>query len=1384
MKVSMVKTKQSNLRRAARCFLWISLTAAAVTAADAQIFTFTSCSGVTATVSVSAVFPTTPTVSGGSTTYIYGVAGTFNLTVGGATTTSGNGTATIVFGNPTGLGQLTQITFQSPGTQTLSTVVSGWSVNLEGAGTLLTPGVFPTALPSLGSWTLPWLGAQASSDDYISLTPGVASYYLACSSGGGGGGGGGPTATSPSQALGDPSSLPGACRCPYPINIGTGNMFETAEDYSTGGPNPLTFRRYYNSLAAPTAFTARLGKNWRSNYDRYLNIAASSVIAERADGQQVRFTLNGGVWTPDTDIDLALTDGGFTWTLTDHEDNVETYATSTGLLLTIRARNGFVQTLQYDTNNQLIAVVDSFARQMMFAYSGGLLESVSTPDGLLLTYGFSGSGGSSVLTSVGFSTTPPTSVTYLYENAALPATLTGIVDENGARYLSWSYDSTGRVLTSSLGNGANITTIVYNDTDGSRTATNALGEQELFKFATLQSVPKVIEIDRLASATTTAATSTFSYDSNGYTARSVDWNGNITEYMHDVHGQPISVDEGAGSSQTRITTITYHPTFHLPLQIVTAGLTTNFSYDASGELLTKTLLDTTTSSSPYPTSGQTRTWTYTWSNFLETSVQSPRTDVTSLTKFTYDSIGALTLVTNSFNQTIQVTAHLPGGLPRTIVDPNGVITNLIWDPRHRLLSSTVNTAAGALITQFNYDAAGNLLSTTLPDGSSITNIYDAAHRLTGAADSLGDSIAYTLDALGDRTQIAVLDPSRTQQLQRSGVFDALGRLTQSIGGANQTTSYAYDSNGNVIGITDPLNHATQQSFDSLNRLSLITNPAGGNTAANYDAHNRITSVIDPNKVSTAYTFDGFGDLIQESSPASGTVTYHYDSAGNLSQKLDARGVVSNYSYDALNRLGSISYPGNGAENVAYAYDQSGHGFGVGRITSVTDAAGMLSRSYDERGNVVSETRTLASAALTTSYTYDGASRISSISYPSHWSVAYTRDAVGRITGATATAPGGSPQSLASAVAYEPFGPMKSLTHGNGITEQRSFDPDYRLTQLAAGGSAPVENLTYKYDAANNVLSIGDGITSGNNQTSTYDILNRLTSAAGAYGSLGYTYDANGNRLTESDTPAAADGLGSVTALTYNQSGRLSTVAAGTQPLTQYAYDAFGHRVEKIGSATGTTFYQYDASGRLLEETDGQGNPQVDYVYLNGLPIATIQPSNQKIYFLHDDRLGTPQIATDSTQAVTWSTTYQPFGQIATPPVVVVQDLRLPGQEAEVETGFYHNGFRDYVPAWGRYAESDPIGLAGGTNTYAYVGGNPLRYIDPLGLCNVSTTGDVAPHDNSLGGTLAIPAQEWTAPTTGRPGAAEPQIDYAPGPPPPGAALLQQLWNAYLNLVAP
>jgi RHS repeat-associated protein len=1132
------------------------------------------------------------------------------------------------------------------------------------------------------------------------------------------------------KQLGDGSS-PGKCSCGDPIDVGSGNVYETVSDYRTAGSNQLSFTRYYNSLAGSATFVIALGNNWRSTYDRYLNITSSggvptAVSAERANGQVLTFTENGGNWISDSDVDLQLTQtGASTWTLTDHDDTIETYnvnPSGEGVVTSIQARNGYTQTLQYNSSNQLTSVTDSYNRTLSFAYSGGLLSTVTTPDGLVLTYTYTAAGGGNQLTSVSYSTSPVTSQTYLYENTGLPFGLTGITDEDGTRFATWTYDALGRGLTSQHAGGAGLTTVSYDDTTGNRTVTNALGEQLLYKFTALQNVPKVSEIDRQATSTTAAATETFTYDSNGYTASQIDWNGNLTTYVNNAHGQPTSITEASGTPQARVTTIAYDPTFvHLPDQISTPGLTANFTYDPSGNVLTKTLTDTTNTTAPYSTNGQNRTWTWTWSNFLPASSLAPRTGVSELTQFTYDSSGALIATTNALGQVTKITQRTPGGLPRTIVDPNGVTTNLTYDARLRLLTSTLTTSAGPLTTSYAYDAAGNLLKVTQPDGSAFTNTYDAAHRLIGTADLFTNGIAYTLDANGDRINTAVSNPGGTVTRRHSATFDALGRLLNDIGGVGQTTAYGYDGNGNALTITDPLQRVTQQSFDALNRVAQLVNPAQGNASFSYDPHDRPVSVTDPNGNTTTYTYDGFGDLIQEVSPARGTTVYSYDPDGNLTQKIDARGAIANYIYDALDRVTSTTYPADAAENVTYTYDQAAGGFGIGRLTSVADAVGTLSRTYDERGDVLTELRGSGASAvkLLTKYAYDGAGRIVSITYPSGTAVVYARDSMGRITGVTAQPLGAAnPTTVVSGIAYQPFGPPNALTFGNTVAELRSFDLDYRLTALADAGNNPVQGLTYGYNAANDVLSIADAVTPANSQSLGYDVLDRLTGAGGGYGALAWSYDANGNRLTESPAAPTLDGLGSVTGLAYNQAGRLAGTTAGAQQITQYTYDAFGQRLAKVGAATAMTFFQYDRGGHLLEETDNLGNLKADYIYLDGRPIAEFNAG--QLYFLHDDRLGTPQVATNSAQATVWVGNYEPFGALtaSSGTALLGQDLRLPGQENDLETGLYHNGFRDYVPGWGRYSQSDPSGFGGKDfNLYRYATDNPVRFVDPLGLNN-------------------------------------------------------------------
>jgi RHS repeat-associated protein len=927
----------------------------------------------------------------------------------------------------------------------------------------------------------------------------------------------------PGKTTGNPSDEPGSCGCGDPISIGNGNLYEKVTDYQSAGANRLAFDRYYNSLGNLESFANTLGAKWRSTYDRYIRIInATTVTVERADGQEVNFNLNGSTWTPDSDVDLSLVQSGNSWILTDKDDTVETYSSissTEAILQSIKARNGYTQTLTHDSNNFLTAVTDSYNRSLGFTYQNGLLQTVTTPDSLTLSYTYAAAGSSSVLTSVAYSTNPVTSQTYLYENTGLPFALTGITDEDGNRYATWTYDTTGRALTSQHANGADLTTVVYDDTDNSRTVTNALGVTDTYTFTTLQGVPKVTQISRAATSSTAAATESFTYDSNGYLASKTDWNGNQTTYVNDSHGQPTTINEAVGTSVAKTTIIAYDSTWtHLPATVTTAGLTTSFTYDSDGELLTKTLTDTTTTTTPFSTKGQTRTWTNTWSNSLLASVKTPNGNTT---KYGYDSTGALTSTTDAAGHLTQITSHTGGGLPLTIVDPNNVTTTLTYSPRLWPLSSTVTGASGTYATTWAYDAAGNLTQTTLPDNSYLANTYDAAHRLTQVTDALGNYTSYTLDALGDRTQTSIFAKGGTTPTwQRTSTFDALGHLLVDKQGAGQTITKTYDPNGNVQTVTDDLSHTTTNTYDALNRLSASTDANSGVTTPAYDAHDRLVSVTDANDNQTSYVRDGFGDVIQQVSPDSGTTVFQYDGDANLTKKTDALSIVTNQTFDALDRVLTTAYPADSAENVTYTYDQTGTGFsfGVGRLTSVTDAAGTLTRTYEERGNLLAEKRVNGKTTLTTSYTYDGANRIASLTYPDGTLVNYQYDAAGYTSKVTAKPAGASSTTTIATLQHQPFGPLNAVTYGNGIAETWAFDSSYRPTSIVdALSGTNVQKLTYAYDNANNVKSITDAVNAANSQTLTYDATNRLlsaTSGSGGYGSLTWTYDTVGNRLTQ------------------------------------------------------------------------------------------------------------------------------------------------------------------------------------------------------------------------------------------------------------------------------
>ena len=139
---------------------------------------------------------------------------------------------------------------------------------------------------------------------------------------------------------------------------------------------------------------------------------------------------------------------------------------------------------------------------------------------------------------------------------------------------------------------------------------------------------------------------------------------------------------------------------------------------------------------------------------------------------------------------------------------------------------------------------------------------------------------------------------------------------------------------------------------------------------------------------------------------------------------------------------------------------------------------------------------------------------------------------------------------------------------------------------------------------------------------------------------------------------------------------------------------------------GKQAFVYDAAGHLLGEYDGTGKAIQETVWLGNLPVAVLIPGKTPFY-IAPDQLGAPHQIANAARATVWHWDHDPFGNGA-PTGSLAYNLRFPGQYYDKETGLHQNGFRDYDPTTGRYIQSDPIGLAGGVNTYGYVGGKSAQ----------------------------------------------------------------------------
>lgn len=1027
-----------------------------------------------------------------------------------------------------------------------------------------------------------------------------------------------------------------------PIDSATGNKRQVETDYVGSGSFPLQLVRTYNSHRTIDNQRLPLGVGWTHSYQARLvpllnGNEVTRIRAYRPNGAVQTFVRDGGAWVGDGDVPerLMVTLDGTTLVTARYirsDDTVENYDAA-GNLVTLTRRGGDTQTLSYVTvegaSAQVGRVTGPDGRSLIFTYSGGRLASVTDPSGGVIRYGHAEGNLVSVTHSMG--TAEESTRWYHYGEpgqtggVSQPHALTGITDENGQRYASWSYDGQRRGVLSVHGaaNGwVDRTALKFND-DGTSSITDSLGKTRVYRFQVQHGVARLSALDVFCpSCANTARTKT--YDANGMPDTSVDFSGVVTDTDFDARRLEVKRVDAANdvSGRTRTTRTDWHPELRMPVERLVRNSDgalvsrINWTYNNRGQVLASSAVE--------PTTGAIRTVTTTYCEAGDVSsgacprtgliatVDGARTDLNDQLRYAYypgDAAtcasapatcpyrkGDLWKVTNAKGQVTETLKYDGAGRVLSVKDPNGVITDFEYHPRGWLTASKVRGANDAVetddaITRIEYWPTGLVKRMTQPDGAFTQYTYDPAHRLTDISDNAGNTIHYVLDNAGNRIAEETKDVGGMLKRSLSRVYNQLGQLATQADAQAHPTDFTYDANGNLNTVTDALGRVTDNDHDPLNRLARTLQNVGGiaaETKFQYDALDQLTKVTDPKGLDTTYTYNGLGDLTKLQSPDTGTTTYTYDSAGNRASQTDARGVTTTYAHDVLNRLTAVSYPDTSL-NVGYTYDttptvcEAGETFSIGRLSGMDDASGSTRYCYNRFGHLVRKVQTTNGVSFVVRYAYTLAGNLQAMVYPDGTTVDYGRNAQGQVTEVGVTRSGQPRQVLLSQAAYHPFGPVAGWTYGNGRTLSRTLDQDYRPLTIEDPNTGGL-SLGFGYDAVGNLTTLGTAQGVANPAIRFgYDALGRLTRTEDGPTQAAidvYAYDATGNRTAHTTAAGTA-------AYSYpTTSHRLSAVAGVSR-----SYDAVGNTTA-IGGTRG--FAYNDANRMSLVQQAGVTTRQYAY----------------------------------------------------------------------------------------------------------------------------------------------------------------------------------------------
>jgi RHS repeat-associated protein len=614
-------------------------------------------------------------------------------------------------------------------------------------------------------------------------------------------------------------------------------------------------------------------------------------------------------------------------------------------------------------------------------------------------------------------------------------------------------------------------------------------------------------------------------------------------------------------------------------------------------------------------------------------------------------------------------------------------------------------------------------------GATTTIGFDADTRILTTTSPAGRSRTVELDALGRPVRL------ETPGLAPTTVgYDAHGRLTTIASGTSptaRTLTFGYDDAGRLVQATDPLGRAVEYAHEDAGRLVETTFPDGRVVGFAYDAAGHLTALTPPGRPAHAFGWDERGELVTATPPSlagTGATTYTVDEDRRLAAVVRPDAETLALGYDAGGRLASQTLTRNGVEVATYArtYDAAGrlatvtapdgvglaYGYDGPFVTSRTwsgPVAGTVTRTFDAALRPASEGVTgvdvvdvtydadgfLTGAGLlevardddtglptgtelgvvTDEWTYDAfaaaATYEARANDTAQYGVAYTRDALGRITDKSETVA--------------------------GVTHQYAYDYDVtdRLAEVRRDGNV-VES--YEYDANGNRVT-ADGIAS------TYDVHDRLLTR----GATTFAYDGSG-RLVERTQGAAT------TTYAWDAFGQLAGAELPDGRTVAYLGDGEGRRVGKRIDGALVQGFLYGDALRPVAELDGAGTVVARYVYAGGTIPAYVVKGGVA-FRLVTDAVGSVRLVLDTASgAIVQRLDYDAFGNVATDTNPGFQAFGFAGGVYDRDTKLVRLGVRDYDPVTGRWTAPDPVRFAGGDpNLYAYARNDPVNGTDPTGL---------------------------------------------------------------------